>query len=196
MDHEPDVRGVTPVLRADDLLGEVVQEVGPISTAPARSFFRRFVRSIVRQQVSMASATAIEGRLESAVDLTPAAVVSADPDRLRSAGLSEQKTRSVLAVAEQFHDGTWSREAFADRSDEEVIEELTQVHGIGVWTAKMQLMFSLGRPDVFPVEDLGIRNGMTALVGEELTRAEMVEVSQRWAPRRSLAARYLWHLVD
>lgn len=195
MDHEPDVRGIA-LLEDDEILGPVVERVGERSLEPADDFFARFVRSIIRQQVSMAAASAIEERVRETVQLTPAAVLALDREDLHQAGVSTQKAQTIFLIAEQFDGGTWSRRYFEDRTDEEVIDELTTVRGVGVWTAKMQLIFSLARPDVFPVEDLGIRSGMEVLVGDSLSREEMIERSRRWSPVRSLASLYIWDVVD
>ncbi|WP_137287199.1 DNA-3-methyladenine glycosylase family protein [Halorussus salinisoli] len=179
-------------LREDAHLGPLVAEYGPMTIEPAENFYPRFVTSILRQQVSMASAAATRERLFDAVEVTPEGILAADPQVLRDAGLSRQKTEYVRNVAEAFVEKGYSLAYFADMSDEEVLPELTSIKGVGTWTAKMQLMFSLGRPDVFPVGDLGIRKGMDALFDADLTRSEMVERAGRWAPYRSYASLYLW----
>ncbi len=183
-------------LRTDEYLGPIVAKVGPRRIDPDPAFFPRFVRSIVRQQVSMSAAASIEERLRSSIELTPAVVAQTEPGLVQEAGLSTQKAETVVRVADRVASGDWSRDAFADLSDQEAIAELTTVRGVGVWTAKMQLMFSLGREDVFPVEDLGIRRGMQTLIDEELSRAEMVEFAERWRPVRTRASLYLWEVSD
>ena len=193
-------------LREDADLGPLVDEFGPLSIEPAPDFFTRFVVSILRQQVSMASAAAMRDRLFDAigvpaeadpdrVEVTPEAVLAADEAVFRDAGLSRQKIEYVNNVAEAFVERGYSREYFADVPDDEVVAELTTIKGVGAWTAEMQLMFSLGRPDVFPVGDLGIRKGMETLYGD-LTRAEMVETAERWRPYRSYASLYLWRIEE
>jgi DNA-3-methyladenine glycosylase II len=179
-------------LREDPDLGSLVAEYGPMTIEPADDFYRRFVVSILRQQVSMASAAATRERLFDSVEPTPEAMLVADEQLLRDAGLSRQKTEYVRNVAEAFIEEDYSVEYFAGWSDDEVVAELTSIKGVGTWTAKMQLMFSLGRPDVFPVGDLGIRKGIEKVLNAEMTRAEMVEVAERWAPYRSYASLYLW----
>lgn len=196
-------------LREDPELAPLVEEYGPMTIQPAEDFYQRFVVSILRQQVSMASAAATRERLfdavgqsptssqdspnpDEAVEVTPEGILAADPELLRDVGLSRQKTEYVKNVAEAFVERGYSQEYFADMTDAEVLAELTSIKGVGEWTANMQLMFSLGRPDVFPVGDLGIRKGMWALFGDDLTRAEMEEVAERWAPYRSYASLYLW----
>ncbi|MFC7080051.1 DNA-3-methyladenine glycosylase family protein [Halorussus caseinilyticus] len=183
-------------LRDDRYIGPLVAEYGPLTIDPAENFYSRFVTSILRQQVSMASAAATRERLFDAVEVTPEGVLAADPQTLRDAGLSRQKTEYVRNVAEAFVEEGYSRAYFADAPDEEVLAELTSITGVGTWTAKMQLMFSLGRPDVFPVGDLGIRKGMDALFDADLTRSEMVERAERWSPHRSYASLYLWRVDE
>lgn len=183
-------------LREDAYLGPLVEAHGPVTVEPAEDFFARFVTSILRQQVSMASAAATRERLFDAVTVTPEGILDADPELLRDAGLSAAKTDYVRNVAEAFLAEGYSRSYFDGMTDAEVVAELTTIKGVGEWTANMQLLFSLGRPDVFPVGDLGIRKGMENVFDEELTRAEMVERAERWAPYRSYASRYLWRAED
>lgn len=182
-------------LRDDPHIAPLVEEFGVLALDPADDFFERFVTSILRQQVSMASAAATRERLFDSVTVTPEGILEADDQLLRDAGLSRQKTEYVNNIAEAFTENGYSKAYFADASDEAVIAELTDIKGVGEWTASMQLMFALGRPDVFPVGDLGIRNGMETLYGE-LTRGEMVEKAERWAPYRSYASLYLWRVED
>lgn len=187
-------------LREDAVLFSHIQTVvengDTLTLEPAPDPFRRLVTSIVNQQLSVASARTIRNRLFDAVDITPNALLEADPERLRDCGLSRQKTEYVQNVAQAFREREWTRASFGEQSDAEVIEALTDIRGVGTWTAKMFLMFALARPDVFPVEDLGIRNGMKSLYGEplesNLSRAEMVEIASAWTPHRSLASLYLW----
>jgi len=182
--------------RADAYLGPLIEEYGPLTIEPTEEFFPRFITSVLRQQVSMASAAATRERLFEAVEVTPEGILAADDDVLRDAGLSRQKTRYVNNIAQAFQDRGWSREYFAGMDDDAVRAELTDVVGVGDWTANMQLLFALGREDVFPVGDLGIRKGMESLLGEEMTRAEMVERADRWRPYRSYASLYLWRVEE
>jgi DNA-3-methyladenine glycosylase II len=183
------------ILREDPYIGPLVDAHGRLSLEPTESMFERLIVSILRQQVSMASAAATKERLFEAVAVTPEGILAADPETLREAGLSRQKTRYVRNVAEAFrdeYDGTY----FEEMDDEGVVEELTSITGVGEWTAHMQLMFSLGRPDVFPVGDLGIRKGMRTLFDREMNREEMVAEAERWRPYRSYASLYLWRIEE
>ena len=179
-------------LADDPTIGPLVEEHGPLTLDPAGDLYERLVVSLVRQQVSMSAADAIESRLREAVELTPAAIADADDEALRAAGLSAAKVEYVTAAAEAFAERGYDRAYFAELTDAAVVDELTDIRGVGPWTAKMFLMFALGREDVFPVEDLGIRKGMAALVDAELTRGEMVDAAEAWRPYRSYAALYVW----
>ncbi|MFC7046330.1 DNA-3-methyladenine glycosylase family protein [Halobacteriaceae archaeon GCM10025711] len=181
-------------LRQDPALRPLVDEHGEILIEPASDPFERLVVSIVNQQLSTASAAAIRDRLFDRFEVTPDGLLAADEDALRDVGLSSQKVRYVRSVAAHFDDGVAIAD-YADMTDDEVIDDLTTITGVGTWTAKMFLIFVLAREDVFPVEDLGIRRGMEAVVGE-MTRAEMVDRAEVWRPYRSYASRYLWRAVD
>jgi DNA-3-methyladenine glycosylase II len=182
-------------LRADPDLRPLIERHGHLTIEPADDFFARFVVSILRQQVSMASAAATRDRLFEAIEVTPAGILAADDATLRDVGLSRQKTRYVNNVAEVFRNRGYTLDSFSGMDDDAVVDELTSITGVGDWTARMQLLFSLGRPDVFPVGDLGIRKGMRALYGD-LDRETMVERAERWAPYRSYASLYLWRIEE
>lgn len=185
-------------LRADRKLGPIVSRVGEVSVEPAEDFFARFVVSILRQQVSMESAAATRERLFDTVEVTPEGILYADQETLQDVGLSRQKAQYVHNVARAFREEGYSRAYFDDMPDDEVRAELTSITGVGQWTADMQLIFSLGRPDVFPVGDLGIRKGMVRLFDDLAVedRTAMVDRAERWAPYRSYASRYLWRAVE
>jgi DNA-3-methyladenine glycosylase II len=189
-------REAADALAEDDALAPVIAEHGPLALEPAEDIFRRLVVSIVRQQVSMDAAEAIRTRLFDAVEITPAGVLAASPERLREAGLSAAKVEYVKATAQAFQDRDYDRSSFEGMETAAVVDELSEIRGVGPWTGKMFCLFCLGRPDVFPVEDLGVRNGITAVVEEELSRAEMTERASRWRPYRSYAALYLWRVTE
>ncbi|WP_227130699.1 DNA-3-methyladenine glycosylase family protein [Halorubellus salinus] len=197
-DAEPAASDPHAFLRSDEILGPLIAEHGELHVETADDLFERLVTSILRQQVSMASAAATRERLFDAVDVTPAGIRAADDDVLRDAGLSRQKTRYVNEVADAFTEHGYSVESFADERDDAVRDALTAITGVGEWTANMQLLFALGREDVFPVGDLGIRKGMQRVFpdGEDLTRSEMRERAERWKPYRSYASLYLWRVDE
>ena len=182
-------------LRADPDLGPYVERHGELDLEPAEDPFARTVVSVLNQQLSTASAAAIRDRVFDRFEVTPSGMLAADEAALRDAGLSAQKIEYVREIARAFRDGRIDPARYAGMDEAAVVEELTEVRGVGDWTAKMFLMFVLGREDVFPVEDLGIRRGMEALFGD-LTRAEMVDRAEPWRPYRSYASLYLWRAVD
>lgn len=184
-------------VRTDPELGRLVDVHGELSIGTADDEFERLVVAIVNQQLSVASAAAIRERLFDRVTVTPSGVRDADDAVLRDVGLSAQKIEYVRNVADAFEESDLTREGLADVSDEVVLDRLTEIRGVGVWTGKMYLIFVLGRPDVFPIEDLGIRKAMATLYGyDDADREAMVEHAERWRPYRSYASRYLWEAVD
>lgn len=182
-------------LNSDEHLAPLVDRYGRLELDPAGDMFRRLVVSVLRQQVSMASAEATRERLFDTIEVTPQNVLATDPEALKECGLSRQKTDYVRNIAAAFDD-EYDMAYFEELDDEAVIQELTTIKGVGEWTARMQLLFSLGRPDVFPVGDLGVRKGMRTLFEEEMTREEMVTEADRWAPYRSYATLYLWRIDE
>lgn len=167
-------------------------QIGPV---PEDSYFDSLVSSIIGQQLSVKAAATIEGRVRELVgELTPEAVSKTSPDALRTAGLSRSKAAYVGHLADAFRDGTIVPGVLTTASEQEVIDTLTTVRGVGVWTAEMFLIFGLGRPDVWSVGDLGLTKGVRALFGEDVTPLEVA--STRWAPYRSLAAWYVWEHSD
>ncbi|MFC7154336.1 DNA-3-methyladenine glycosylase family protein [Halomarina halobia] len=176
-------------------MADLVDRHGPIDTSPADDEFERLCVSIINQQLSTASAAAVRDRVFALLgDVTPETVLAADREALREAGLSRTKVDYVRNAAEAFVERDLTREGLADHTDDEVIEELTRIKGVGEWTARMYLMFVLGRDDVLPLGDLGIRNGIRQIYGngEEMTREEMRAIAERWRPYRSHAMRYVW----
>lgn len=183
-------------LQQDSIMADLIDRHGPIETTPAENEFERLVTSIINQQLSTASAAAVRERVFALFDgdITPEAMLAADETALRDAGLSRTKVEYMKNAAEAFLERDLTREGLANYTNDEVIEELTQIKGIGEWTAQMYLMFVLGRDDVLPLGDLGIRNGIQQIYGngEEMTREEMREIAEQWRPYRSHAMRYIW----
>lgn len=160
------------------------------------SGFERLVVSVINQSISTTAAAAVKERVYELFDgpITPEAVLAMDDEALAEAGLGKQKTSYVNNAAEAFVERDLSREALSELDDEEVIEELTRIKGIGEWTARMYLLFVLEREDVLPLGDLAVRRGIENLYndGEELSRAEMREIAEEWRPHRSTGTKYVW----
>jgi DNA-3-methyladenine glycosylase II len=187
--------------RHDPTLHGVIRLVGPYTLKPQRNRFGMLVRSIISQQISMAAARTIRERLENllgAGGLKPAAIAELKSDQLRGVGLSQQKSAYISDLAHKVADGAVPLARLGRLSDEAVIETLTQVKGIGRWTAQMFLIFSLGRPDVFPIDDLGVRVAMAKLynLGEQPRRDVLHEIGRRWSPFASVGSWYCWRYLD
>jgi DNA-3-methyladenine glycosylase II len=186
--------------RNDPVLSQIIDRVGDYGIQFRDPDFETLVRSIVYQQLSGRVASVIFGRLMTAAGgrLTPANILKLRPARMRSMGLSKQKTAYIRDLARHSRDGRVVFEELAALDDALVIERLTQVKGIGVWTAHMFLIFALRRTDVLPTGDLGIRNAMRKAYGmQELpTPAEMEVLAERWRPWCSVASWYLWRSLE
>lgn len=192
--------------KSDPVIGAIIQRVGPFAMQYREPSFETLVRSIVYQQLSGRVAGVIFARLRAACQekaageeqLTPAGILKLRPAAMRKAGLSAQKTLYIRELARHTRKGAVVFESLAEAEDTEVIEHLTQVKGIGVWTAQMFLMFALRRPDVLPVSDLGIRSAIRKAYGlEDLPKAaDMEKIAAAWKPYTSVACWYLWRSLD
>jgi DNA-3-methyladenine glycosylase II len=179
-------------LREDPVLDRLVDEHGRLELFHSADPFQQLVMMILEQQVSTESARAVQRRLYERFEISPSALQQHDREELRSAGLSRQKASYVQNVASWFeeHSPDWT-----ELSDQEVVEELTSIKGVGDWTAEMFLIFGLGRTDVFSSGDLGLRRAMEELYGIE-DRRRMEEKARDWSPYRSIASLYLWKWHD
>jgi DNA-3-methyladenine glycosylase II len=183
--------------RRDPHLRQLMKAVGPCTLLPDSDGFKALARAIIAQQISTKAAASIFGRLGAQVapgDFTPAAILAASEEQLRGAGLSRGKVLAVLDLAAHVHDGRLPLHDLHRLSDDEVISLLVPVRGIGAWTAQMFLIFSMGRLDVLPVDDLGLRAGVQAVYGlsELPDRASLRERAEAWRPYRSIATWYFW----
>ena len=176
----------------------LIDRFGPLAVEPAKNPFRRLCASILNQQLSTASAAAIRERAFDVVGdgVTPERVLATDPDRLAEAGVSRTKVDYLRSAATTFEErgDALSPDGLAERDDDAAVAELTGIHGVGEWTARMYLIFALGREDVLPLGDLAVRKGIEALYadGDDLSRAEMREIAEAWRPYRSYGTRYVW----
>lgn len=182
-------------IKQDEKMAELVEKYGELEVEAAEDPFQRLVISIINQQLSTASAKAIKERVFDRFNVTPKDMLAADKEEMKETGLSQQKVDYIKSAAEQFIEDNLGPEKFEEMSDEEVIEELTEIHGVGVWTAKMFMMFVLGREDIFATEDLGIREGMKQLYDVE-TKQEMREKAEEWRPYRTVACLYIWEYYE
>jgi DNA-3-methyladenine glycosylase II len=187
------------VLRRESAFRPVIRRIGPIELRSHRPYFWTLCRAILAQQVSGAAARTIIGRVRALHPdrrfPDPRSVLRTRPESLRAAGVSRQKARYLHALAEAFERGPLSGVRFSRLDDEEIVERLTAVVGIGRWTAEMFLIFSMRRRDVFPVGDLGIRAGMERLFGVGEV-PEMIGRAKGWRPYRTVASLYIWRSLQ
>jgi DNA-3-methyladenine glycosylase II len=199
LDYDPEA-AVALLRGADAVLARVIAGVGPLTLEPRDGAFRKLSRAIFFQQLAGPAARAILGRvlatLRSDEDnwYTPAQLLAASDEQLRGAGLSRQKMVYLRDLADKFASGELSEGVLHEFDDEEVIKRVSAVKGIGRWTGEMFLIFSLGRPDVLPVDDLGVRRGMQIAYGmADLPKPdEMRSIAEPWRPYRSAGTWYMW----
>lgn len=203
MDFEEQLRaGMTHLSTHDPIMSTLVSECGLPTFRPHENYYQELVESIISQQLSVKAAATILGRF---IDLfghfpTPQEILARDFDELKSVGLSRPKTNYIRDLATRVEDGSISFENFDSMSNEQIIENLTAVKGIGAWTVHMFLIFAMGRLNVLAVGDLGVRNALTALYGEiykfdhVVKDVEIQKISDdnHWHPYESLACWYAW----
>ena len=197
---------VAALREADPVMERLIEEHGAIVRRDLKrerpgDAYGTLLRSIVGQQLSTKAAATIYGRL---LELfgghppTPKQLLKADPDKVRAAGLSRAKVAYLRDLAQHVEEGTLDLERLPDLPDEEVAEQLTAIKGLGQWTADMFLMFHLGRPDILPVGDQGIRRATMVEYGlRKLPEAKRIrKIAKPWQPYRTLACLYLWSSLD
>jgi DNA-3-methyladenine glycosylase II len=163
--------------------------------------YRALIRAVVFQQLSGKAAQTIHGRVLALFadkeHPEPEDILGASDDALRGAGLSRQKIAALRDISQKRLDGIIPEaRALSKLSDDEIIERLTAARGVGRWTVEMYLMFTLGRPDILPVDDLGVRKGAEKLYSRSFTPKELAAYGERWTPHRSAAAWHLWRIAD
>ena len=197
-------RRVTYAVKAladDPLLGPVVAQHPKPEFQMSDCVFASLSGAIISQQLSTKASATIYGRFLKLIRKKKPdakAVLKCSLEQLRGVGVSRQKASYLLDLAEKTLNGELHIDRLAEMSDDEVIVEITNVKGLGEWSAHMFLMFALCRPDVWPVGDLGIQNGLRDLLGREerLSPDELYEVAEAWRPYRTVAARYVWDSLD
>jgi DNA-3-methyladenine glycosylase II len=176
-------------LSRDPVMAGLIGQHGPLAPlSPAADPFTALVRAVLGQQLSVKAAASIAARLETATASTPARLLALPPEDLRGLGLSLAKVRTVRALADAALSGQIDFGHLGTLPDEEVVQALLPLPGIGRWTAEMFLMFSLARPDVFSLGDLGLRRGLEHFYPGQ----DAAPLLSLWSPQRTLAARYLW----
>lgn len=192
-------------LRRDKTLAKIIARVGPCTLRPKRNYYVKLVQSILSQQVSVKAAEAMYRKLDAAVGgVSPESVGrflrTADDASIKSCGVSRQKRNYLIDLSEKWIDGSVPHRRFSTMNDAELIESLTSIKGIGRWTAEMLLIFALNRPDVWPVDDLGIRESVCRhwprRFKERPTAKDLLDFADAWRPWRSVASWYLWRGKD
>lgn len=194
-------KGLEHLSNVDKKMARVIYEFEEPTFRKETNYFEALVRAIVYQQLSGKAASTIYNRFKELFNgeefPPPKKVMEKSHEELRSVGFSNQKAMYVHNIAEAFDNGSVSKN-LDQLDDEAIIENLTSIKGVGPWTAEMFLMFTLHRPDVFPVTDLGVRKGFQLFCGlDELPDPDsMIKTAEPWRPFRTLASWYLWRLVE
>jgi DNA-3-methyladenine glycosylase II len=200
----PDWSAALKHLRRDPILKPIIRAEGPCTLSPVqREPYEALVRAIAHQQVHGRAAEAILGRFialypaEAFPD--PGQVLATPPETMRGCGFSQSKVAAIRDIAEKAEAGLVpSRAAAAGLDDAQLIERLTAIRGVGRWTVEMLLIFTLGRPDILPVDDFGVREGWKLASGQgaQPRPRDLAAIGEAWAPWRSIAAWYLWRAAD
>ena len=185
----------------DPVVGALIEAHGPYRPRPAMDHYESLLRTILFQQLNGVAAASIRDRwlaLYGGSYPTPTQLLATTDEAFRASGVSRQKAGYMRDVAQHVLAGSLDLDALESLSDEEIVPRITAVKGLGEWSAHMFLMFQLGRPDVLPVGDFGVRNGMRVAYGLPAmpSPAEAREIGARWAPYRSVASWYMWRAVE
>lgn len=185
--------------RRDPVLASIIRSRPKVFLARRGEPFLTLARAIVGQQISVKAAQSVWDRVVACVgDVSPQGILSKPRPQLRACGLSDRKVEYIADLAQHFADGSIHVHRWPEMDDETIIAELVQVRGIGRWTAEMFLIFNLLRPDVFPLDDLGLQKGicLSYYKGRKISLRTMVRRGETWRPWRSVATWYLWRSLD
>ena len=185
--------------RKDAVMSSIMQRHKGIYLVRRGEPFLTLARAIVGQQISVKAAQSVWDRVVACAGaVTPEGILLKKPSELRACGLSDRKTEYIVDLARRFAEGLVHPYRWDEMSDEEVIADLVQVRGIGRWTAEMFLIFNLLRPDIFPLDDLGLQKGIRVsyFKGRKVSLARMRKLGESWRPWRSVATWYLWRSLD
>ena len=187
------------LMRRDRIMKKLIPRFGDLQLVGRGDPFVTLARSIVGQQISVIAAQAVwERMLVVCPKMTPAQVIRQGQVKLAGCGLSKRKVEYLLDLAAHFRDGSVHAKDWSSMEDEDVIAELIQIRGIGRWTAEMFLIFNLLRPNILPLDDVGLLRGISVnyFSGEPVSRSDAREVSANWEPWRTVATWYLWRSLD
>ncbi len=202
MERHLNIKLALKYLSRDKDLKTLIDHFGVITLKRRRNYFKSLLRSIIHQQLSGKAAGTIENRFLELYNgnryPTPEEVLKTPVEAIQNVGISRMKTEYIRGLAKIIDDGDIRLEKLSELSNDEVGNVLKEVRGIGQWTVDMFLIFSLNRPDIFPLNDLGIQKGLMLLLGRQkiLSRESMLSHSKKWKPYRTLASLYLWKIVD
>ena len=188
-------RATAELEERDRIMRRLIAATDERLSAKSEDPFRTLVRSIIGQQLSVKAAQTIRERFFALFsECTPKAVLKAGHENLISCGLSRRKTEYILGLAKDFQNKSIKPSEWEHQNDEEIIAELTQIRGIGRWTAEMFLIFNLQRPNVLPVDDVGLTRAISTVYfsGEPVSRIEVRQLAASWEPWRTVATWYLW----
>jgi DNA-3-methyladenine glycosylase II len=192
-------RAKRTLARKDPIMAAIIRSRPKVFLARRGEPFLTLARAIVGQQISVKAAQSVWDKVcLCAGEVTPQSVLARKRSELRACGLSDRKVEYIADLAQHFRDGTIRVRRWPDLDDEAIIAELIQVRGIGRWTAEMFLIFSLLRPDVFPLDDLGLQKGVREAYfrNRRISLKTMVKLGETWRPWRSVATWYLWRSLD
>jgi DNA-3-methyladenine glycosylase II len=192
-------RAKRSLARRDPVMGAIMRAHPKIFLVRRGEPFMTLARAIVGQQISVMAAQSVWSRFAACVgEVTPQNVLLRERPLLRACGLSDRKTEYIADLAQHFANGSIHVHRWPQMSDEEIIAELVEVRGIGRWTAEMFLIFSLLRPDVYPLDDLGLQKGIRVAYfrGRKVALSTLRRLGERWRPWRSVATWYLWRSLD
>ncbi|BEI38886.1 MAG: hypothetical protein RL727_1162 [Pseudomonadota bacterium] len=188
------------LMKQDRILRKLIPKYDDGILGSRGDAFTTLARSIVGQQISVAAAQSVWNRTLETLgnEVTPKRVLDTKHDALRASGLSTRKVEYIRDLADHFHHGRLQTERWPKMDDEELIKELSAIRGIGRWTAEMFLIFNLMRPNVLPLDDIGLIRAISInyFSGEPVTRHEAREVAANWAPWRTVATWYMWRSID
>ena len=193
-------KAILHLKNSDPVMRAIIERIGPCKLQFGEPVFHSLAEAIVYQQLNGKAAVTIFKRFAALAGdpLTPEGILKLTPEKMRAVGLSKQKTSYLFDMAERAHRGELDFARLPTMSDDEVIKHLTQVKGVGVWTAHMFLMFTLRRPNILPTGDYGVRTAiMKHYKKRKLPKPELMErIAKPWAPYRSVACWYLWQSLD